>query len=346
VASRSLFSLLEQNLVVIGQLQEEKAARLRSESQGVIGMACPKSRSWLLSSVLVLISCALMGCSSSGTTSGTATSPTDISSLIGTTLGTTLTNGTGLSIPGLSGVSLEPSSLATEVAGLFPASISGTGASGDVPPVSSLPAPAEAQSKIQELVSAFGLKSISGSGATVDVLNRMQDAYRRFPSGSFKNLSVTVESQTDQGSTGSSGVWTGTDQNGNEIQNGGATVGGGKIVYYGASSGLDTWLLVHEVAHHVSIYVDPSFGVKTLQTLGYQSSNGQSSDLVDVMNEKDFQAVQVPRNSYPTQYSRTAAQEHLAELMSLQLCGTAPSYDAVSNFQWPAPVQSQVDAKL
>ena len=78
------------------------------------------------------------------------------------------------------------------MSGSVPPPIGGPGASGSVPPVSTLPAPTDAQSKIQKLISRFGMKSIAGSGATLDNLNRLEEAYARLPSDSFKNLSKAV----------------------------------------------------------------------------------------------------------------------------------------------------------
>ena len=225
--------------------------------------------------------------------------------------------------------------------GAVPGAIGGSGASGAVPPISILPAPQESQSKIQEMIDRYGMRTITGSGSTPDVLGRMDEAYRRLPAGSFRNLDVCVETQYEQGSNGSSGVWNSLDANNTPREGPGAAAVAGRIVYYGQDA--DAWLYIHEVVHHVSILLDARFGLSTTETLGYRASTNRGND-VDTMDFGEFTATSVTEESYPTNYARKEAQEHVADIVPLYLLGSGP--DVLPTFRMPDAVRSVLSSKL
>ena len=230
--------------------------------------------------------------------------------------------------------------------------LTGPGASPDAPGFNILPAPAASKDKIAQLKQRFGLKDIRGSQATVDELNRLETAYTKFPKGSFENLDIFFE-PIEGGvgpQDGGEGVWLPLDKagiEGKELTEGG-TPAAGRIGYMGKK--IDTWVLVHEVGHHITIYTDAGFGHRVVKNLGYTLPSGSTSKSDDrtVMNEGEFKSDKVPASSFPTEYSRNAAQEHIAELISVHLArnDVPDGEELLKTFKWPANVQSEMRTKL
>lgn len=211
--------------------------------------------------------------------------------------------------------SLLSGSGVTSPAGSLPGSITSPGASGNLPPLAALPSPTDARDQIQRLCQRFGINSITGSGATPELLRQLEVAYASYPAGSCRNLDLVFE-PTEKGDLG--GVWSPLDAAGNESQPGTEPVKA-KITYY-APDPSDIWLLRHELAHHLTLLVDSGFGRRTVETLGYTETTGQPTNLTYV-NWGEFQASAVVRDGFPTEYSHTHAVEHVAEAITCHLNG-------------------------
>ncbi|MBI4865009.1 MAG: hypothetical protein HY815_32830 [Candidatus Riflebacteria bacterium] len=108
----------------------------------------------LVMALIVLVLSGATGC-------GIVVRPAGQAGALGSGIGATGVDG-ATSSPGASAAgALEPGS-----DGSIPGAIGGSGASGSNPPISALPAPQGSQDRIRQLIQRFGMKSITGSGAT------------------------------------------------------------------------------------------------------------------------------------------------------------------------------------
>ena len=248
-----------------------------------------------------------------------------------------LTPGSSTLDPTWTGTSTGSSSTGTvSGAGTLPPSITGGGSSLGSPPLAGLPAPEEAKAEIQRVCQRFGLRSIRGSLASSEFVRRLENAYARLPPGSFQNLDVVVEATpTAFLREGVTAWWEPIDAEGRSLlfdQNGEflpdeavkTKAVAGRITYSEASTGV--WTMVHEVAHHLTCVVDPSFTQRLTETLGYRRTGGR--DPIDgyAYQTGTFDKSRVPAESFPTEYAKSESWigEHLAELISVHLAGNEP----------------------
>ncbi|MBI4860508.1 MAG: hypothetical protein HY815_09630 [Candidatus Riflebacteria bacterium] len=253
---------------------------------------------------------------------------------------------TGLT--GTTGQTAAPTPLGT-----IPAPITGPTAPGGNPPVVALPPPAESAAQIQRIVQRFGMQSITGSGATPDNLTRLEEAYARYPAGSCRNLAVVFESGQETSSDGFSGFWDPLDASGQLTYYDEARsrnpIASGKITYYGQRP--DLWILVHELSHHLTLYVDPNFGVNLCSTVGYTLKPGQSlNGQEQTANLGEWATSAVPANSYPREYATSNSIEHIAELITHNVTrggqGSEWTDDLLPNFQFPPRASAAISARF
>ena len=292
----------------------------------------------------------LSGCSGPQSGAGTdtstqSTSPTDTS-----------TSGidSSSSVPSSTGASAsDPSTLtpSDSSSGSLPGQIEQAGASQGSPPVAALPAPAESKSQIESIIKRFGLRSVTGSNATPQVLSKLEDAYSRFPTGSFRNLDLVFEPATaDTPSTGA-GVWNPLKSDGQPAMTQEECVAatGGRITYTG-NIDQDMWDLIHEGVHHLTLCADRDFGRSLIEKLGYKGSDSAANSATDrFITQENFDASGVTDSSYPTAYSRMLATEHIAELVTLWLgrgLTSSPMDTVNANFQMPSASEEVLKAKL
>jgi len=195
----------------------------------------------------------------------------------------------------------------------------------------------------------FGMLGIRGSGATIEILIRAENAFARFPRATFSNLDISFEPAEAGGnsSPGGSGVWYGLNSAGGD-EEGTTPPVSGQIRYFGDN--LSIFTLVHEVAHHDTIFVAPNFGRQLVDSLGYELTPGTAGATGDnrvALNIGKFVPTNLTPNSVPTGYARENALEHIAELISLHLVPdeTPPFGDSVPGFQMPSAVQTALDSR-
>lgn len=222
------------------------------------------------------------------------------------------------------------------------------------PPVG--PAPAESADLIRELVARYGLIDIRGSLATVAELRRMEQAFDSLPRSCFNRLRISIE--RDSNNQGDTGYWCPIDAAGNLItadrdpQDRTSPFAGGHIYYFGPR--VTRWIFIHEIAHHVTIYLDPGYGWLMLDTLGYRIGPGQTTRSDDPARRLQFitsaDRRRVPASAYPTRYATTDPQEHLAELVSIRHARNDPEYGPIAGFlrgfRMPPDIQTMIDGRF
>jgi hypothetical protein len=231
-------------------------------------------------------------------------------------------------------------------ASAFPAPPAGA-RDGEPPPPPADDAPAESQDAVAALIAKYGLLSIKGDAATPANLRTLDQAYERLPEGSTRDLELVFQ-KTDNGEVvdrAGSGVWCGVDDAGNALNPPVALdrVKHGRITYFGKTP--SKWVFVHEVGHHVTLYLDPGFGRALLDAVGYQLPAGDA--LLAVPDDR-FDKSGVPASSYPTAYAKEQGTEHAAELFTEHLAHDfAPGATRfLRGFKLPAKAGELLESKL
>lgn len=215
--------------------------------------------------------------------------------------------------------------------GAPPPNLGGPGASPGATPGVVLPAPTELASRIQQLQQKYQFKSLKGEATTSQKLDALDANFAKYPAGSFKDLDIVFANAT--GSQGGpagdgTGVWFKVDANGQDANPQGPTQtgqplpavnpAGARITYFG--QGLNSWVYIHEVGHHLTLWVKPQFGQSLIDGLGYTMNGQRPTNPVDAV-DGNYTATNVQASSYPTEYSKQGAQEHIAEVITTHMLG-------------------------
>jgi hypothetical protein len=180
------------------------------------------------------------------------------------------------------------------------------------------PAPAASAEYIARLTQRYGLISIDGSRATIANLQRMDDVFSKFARGCFRNLKITFERDRRWG-----GFWCPVDHAGSDIiwdndpDDQAPAFAAGHIYYL--EDPVTRWIFTHELAHHVTIYAEPSLGRDLLQAFGQRITNPTvPREFSRLLNfNLNVSPEYAPMSMYPTAYARdNNVQEHMAELVS------------------------------
>lgn len=244
--------------------------------------------------------------------------------------------------------------------GAPPPDLTGTGQSPNATPGVVLPAPAELNGRITQLQQKYQFKSLKGEATTAQKLDSLDANYAKYPAGSFKDLDIVFANATGEagGPAGDgTGVWFKVDANGQDASPQGPTQtgqplpavnpAGARITYFGQN--LVNWVFIHEIGHHVTLWVKPAFGQTLIDGLGYQMQGQRPANPIDAV-DGNYVATNVQATTYPTEYSKSGAQEHIAEVITTHMLGRntpdAARDPIQPSFQLPANLAQTLRAEL
>jgi hypothetical protein len=231
-----------------------------------------------------------------------------------------------------------------------------TVASLSAPPAATIPAPADALSKIDALCQKYGIRKISGSNATPAELDKLDETLSTLPAGLYSRLEIDYEpSHADPSKASAGGVvayWQPEPEIADLVKDPLAGLMGqsyvGRIYVLKPESTRET--LCHELCHHISLLADQSFGTRALKDLGYKRTDGTvfyNQMLFMQTWERDGT---FDPSTVPTDYAKTDAHEHLAELMKVFLRGTGsttePTHPIRPEFKGPGVAREALKGRL
>lgn len=235
--------------------------------------------------------------------------------------------------------------------GAFPPPVGGTG-QGAPPPTGVLPPPKELATEIERIRAKFGLISILGSGTNAAQLQGLETSLARFPAPQYAKLQLVFEpiANTPYKGIDAAGLWNATGPDGKDMQGASTEPAvAGRIYYFDAQPSVK--IMVHEIAHHATLFADGAMGERLLQSMGYTMTNANGAQTPgDRVNGGDWNAAAVALATRPTEYSKTNHAEHIAEVVTTDRCARA-EFDAVgtpilATFACPAATRTALAQSL
>jgi hypothetical protein len=232
-----------------------------------------------------------------------------------------------------------------------PPQIGGPGAASESPPAAALPPPLSSEDRIAQLCKKYGIRSISGSNATPEELDKLDSAFSKLPPGLYSTLTIDYEpanaSPEEVKNEAVRAYWKPTKADGSDLPKVGqlSEVAGGRMYLFRKST--KGWTIVHETAHHITKMSDQPFAKQLLGDLGYKRTDNEPK-YDDHMTQQNWVAERLDDGTFPTDYSKSKWGEHLAELIAAYAYGPnePDSKKLRQEFKGPGAAQGTLSARL
>jgi hypothetical protein len=192
------------------------------------------------------------------------------------------------------------------------------------PPATQLPAPSGVADKIAEICKKYGIRSISGSNATTEQLDRIDAIFANLPKGLYEKLAIDCEpANAEPKAVAMRGVdcyWADAKEDGSKLGERftSSEATGGCIYVMRRHTPL--WSLTSCICQHISLKADKEFGKKVATELGYVRTDTDNR-LDDLPNLQTWKATTVGSNTFPTYLSKKDWTLHVSALMTAHLRG-------------------------
>src|SRR5579862_6054720 len=138
-----------------------------------------------------------------------------------------------------------------------PPNINAPGAAGSNPPTARLPPPANTNDRCNALCKKFGIRSIGGSNATLEELDKLDRVFSQLPTGLYMNLAVDYEPTSakadERAQPRVAAYWTLAREDGSKLPDKflAPDSKGGRMFLFRTNS--TEWTICHETCHHISM---------------------------------------------------------------------------------------------
>jgi hypothetical protein len=234
-----------------------------------------------------------------------------------------------------------------------PPPIKQPGKAATTPPAASLPPPRDVANKIAALRQKYGIRDISGSNATPDVLEKLDRVFATLPRGVYANLAIDCEpanaTPDAKANEKLAAYWTNANADGSALPERfkPTDARGGRMHLF--RSNPTEWTITHETCHHITIVGDQGLWKQLAADLGYERADSRR-EVDEIISHQDWVAKRVDDTTCPTDYAKTKLTEHIAELMTTYIRGKVPQDrtdpDIRKEFTGPGKAGPTLAAKL